>query len=76
MSHGINYLHSHSGLERELKYPKYTVLVDEEFEDDIVYKRNLGNFKFKRFKYGDKTYIEVPIKIFVNSGGIFKNLMN
>ena len=32
MSKGFNSLHSHSGLERELKFKKYLVLVDEEYK--------------------------------------------
>ena len=31
MSHGINYLHSHSGIEKEQDFPKREVLVDEEY---------------------------------------------
>ena len=31
MSHGLTFLHSHSGLERDLRFPKHTVLVDAKF---------------------------------------------
>ena len=31
MSHGLEYLHNHSALERELKLPKHMVLIDAKF---------------------------------------------
>lgn len=66
MSHGKEYLHSHSGLERELRFPKHTVLVDERF----------GHlFKIKQpFVRNKILYYKVPILDFVNQGGVFKNL--
>ena len=68
MSHGINTLHSHSGLERELKFPKHTVLVDAEFAR--LFHKDL----VKPFKYNGIDYIQVNISMFVKAGGIFKNL--
>lgn len=67
MSGKFNVLHSHSGLERELKFKKHIVLVDEEYghmflEDTI-----------EKFKYLGKVYYKVPILSFVRKGGMFKN---
>ena len=67
MAKESDFLHSHSGLERELKIPKHTVLVDEEFGDRFIEK--------KPFKYNGVDYIKVPILSFVKEGGVFKNLM-
>jgi len=69
MSGKFNVLHSHSGLERELKFPKHTVLVDEEYKDMF-----LGD-TIENFKYNGRIYCKVPILSFVNKGGIFKNFM-
>jgi len=69
MSHGLIYLHSHSGLERFLAFPKHIVLVDAEFEElfpkDVV----------EPFRYNKVDYVKVPILMFVDKGGVFKNLM-
>lgn len=69
MSQRKDVLHSHSGLERELKFKKHTVLVDEKFKglflDDTI----------EPFKHGGVNYYKVPILSFVNKGGIFKNFM-
>lgn len=70
MSQGIKYLHSHSGIERELKYPKHIVLVDEEYIG--VFSELLD---LKKIKCNGKFYIEVPIMEFVFKGGVFKNLL-
>lgn len=67
MAKETTFLHSHSGLERDLKFPKHTVLVDEEFGDRFIEK--------KPFRYHGVDYIKVPILSFVNQGGVFKNLM-
>ncbi len=75
MSEGLTTLHSHSGLERELKFPKHIVLVDEIHEDELIGTEQKKSVTFKRFKNGGVTYIEVPIMTFVNNGGVFKNLM-
>lgn len=69
MSGKFDGLHSHSGLERELKMPKHLVLVDEKyksmfFEDTIT-----------PFRYNGRLYYKVPITSFVMKGGNFKNFM-
>ena len=68
MSNNLTTLHSHSGLERNLKFPQSFVLVDEEFADmfDSEY--------VKPFKHNRITYLKVPILMFVKKGGQFKNL--
>ena len=74
MSQGINYLHSHSALERELKDKnianKSHVLVDEEYIDR--FESSATNFKTITL-YG-VTYYKIPILLFVHKGGVFKNL--
>lgn len=68
MSKGYSQLHSHSALERELRFPKHTVLVDVEFSHlfhsdlSVPYKKN------------GKEYLKVNILHFVMAGGVFKNL--
>lgn len=74
MSQGYNFLHSHSGLEREIKYPKYKVLVDEEYEDMLTDGTLKNQIKFSRVKLNNVTYIEVPVSLFIKNGGVFKNL--
>jgi hypothetical protein len=68
MSAGIDYLHSHSELERILVFPKYMVIVDAKyknlFSEDLV----------ETFKYRGVTYCQVPTIVFVKRGGVFKNL--
>lgn len=66
MSYGKDYLHSHSGLERELRFPKHIVLVDEKYGH--LFKKSVP------FKHGDIMYCKVPIMDFVKNGGVFKNL--
>ena len=68
MSNGVNFLHSHSGIERELHFPKDIVLVDEKYEDLFI--KDLC----KPFHYKRKKYIKVPISEFVRKGGLFKNM--
>lgn len=68
MSHGIDYLHSHSGLERELSFPKNIVLVDAKYKD--LFKEK----EIKAFKYDGIEYYKVPILSFVKKNGQFKNL--
>ena len=70
MSQGINYLHSHSGIERERKFPKHIVLVDERFKDEF----NDCPDKITPYKVNGKTYYKVPILLFIAKGGVFKNL--
>lgn len=69
MSYRVTYLHSHSMLERELRFPKHIVLVDEEFKD--LFCEN----ELVPFKYNNIVYYKAPIMSFVNHGGVFKNLM-
>lgn len=66
-----NYLHSHSGLERLLRFPKGIVLIDERyysrFEDiaDVI--------KIEPFRHGGMVYYKVSTLYFVKKGGVFKN---
>ena len=66
MSHGKDYLHSHSGLERELKFPKHIVLVDEKYGH--LFTNPIP------FVKGGISYCKVSISEFVHNGGVFKNL--
>lgn len=66
MSYGLLTLHSHSALERELRFPKHTVLVDEKFGYMFTIK--------KPFVHNRINYFEVPTINFVQNGGVFKNL--
>lgn len=66
MSHGLTQLHSHSGIEREYKFPKHEVLVDEMFGDMFPFKQP--------FMFNGKSYYRVPTIDFVKKSGIFKNL--
>ena len=68
MSHGLDYLHSHSGLERELKLPKHIVLVDAKYE----YMFSGG--PCVPFTHNRIEYVKVNILSFANKGGVFKNL--
>lgn len=70
----LTILHSHSALERELKFPKHKVLVDERFEEKLLSDGLGKSVKFKRKTINGVTYIEVPIMLFVKNGGVFKNL--
>lgn len=70
MSRGLTAIHSHSGLERELKFPKYTVLVDACYASTF-YKYGVDTTPFR---YNGVEYIKVPILDFVKAGGLFKNL--
>lgn len=70
MSRHLNILHSHSGLERELKFPKHTVLVDATFAS-IFHKYGITTVPFR---YYNIDYIKVHILDFVRAGGVFKNL--
>ena len=69
MSQGINYLHSHSGLERNLHFPKHIVLVDTKYADLFS-----GLPKLEKFKHDKVEYIKVPTMEFYLKGGRFKNL--
>ena len=62
-------LHSHSGLERELKLPKHIVLIDEQFKNMFI-ENNITPLK-----YNGHTYYQVPTLAFAKKGGFFKNFM-
>lgn len=66
MANESSYLHSHSGLERDLKIPKRIVLVDEQFKDRFI--------DAEPCKYHNVNYVKVPILSFIKQGGVFKNL--
>ena len=70
MSHGLQQLHSHSGLEGALRLPKHIVLVDACFAS-LFHKKGINTIPFK---CNGIEYIKVPILAFVHAGGIFKNL--
>lgn len=73
MSRGINYLHSHSGLERELKetvQDKFHVLIDEKFKH-IFDECGVETIPFT---YNHVHYYKVPTYAFFRKGGVFKNL--
>lgn len=69
MSAGHKYLHSHSALERELKFDKNVVLIDTEYKDLF------GDALVSPYKYKNREYLQVNILTFVRKGGVFKNLM-
>ena len=66
MSQGIIGLHSHSILERDLKYPKHIVLVDSKFSKLFKEKKRVTIKKIP--------YFQVSIQDFVKKGGVFKAL--
>lgn len=68
MSTGLTKLHSHSGIERELKFPKHTVIIDTEYAN-LFPEEALTPLKFY-----NRDYFKVDVLLFVNAGGIFKNL--
>lgn len=68
MSHGLTQLHSHSGLERDLKLPKHTVLVDASFGH--LFHHDLC----VPFRYNGVDYYKVSTLMFIKNGGVFKNL--
>ena len=68
MSHGLLFLHSHSALEREMRIPKNTVLVD------VKYGHLFLDVPHTPFKCGSKNYYKVNIWSFIKKGGVFKNL--
>lgn len=68
MSHGLIFLHSHSGLERDLRFPKHTVLVDAKF----AYM--FSGEPCVPFTHNRIEYVKVNILSFANKGGVFKNL--
>ena len=68
MSFENEVLHSHSGLERELRLPKYVVLIDVSFGYLFMDEPK------KTFKHDGKTYYKVMTQSFVRKGGVFRNL--
>ena len=70
MSYGADYLHSHSGLERTLEFPKNTVLVDEKYLD-VFDGEDIG---IEPFTHNGVKYLKVPILAFIAKRGVFKNL--
>ena len=68
MSRGLQQLHSHSGLERDLKLPKHVVLVDAMFSHLFTKNATVP------FKYNGVEYIKVDVRDFIENGGMFKNL--
>ena len=66
MSRGYDFLHSHSGIEAEMKFSKHFVLVDEKYEDMFS--------KSTPYVYNNKTYLKVSTLEFANNGGQFKYL--
>ena len=70
MSFGLSILHSHSGLERELKFPKHTVLIDASMGAQV----HKYGIKTVPFRCRNKEYLKVAILDFVRAGGVFKNL--
>ena len=70
MSYGHNYMHSHSGLERELKFPKDKVLIDKKYGD------RFSEDLLKPFTYNGHDYYKVNTYVFWKKGGVFKNLFS
>lgn len=68
MSNGHTELHSHSGLERENRFPKHIVLID------VCFEELFADSPTQKFFYEGKEYLKVNILDFVKKGGIFKNL--
>lgn len=60
-------LHSHSALERDLKMPKWLVLIDTEFGD--MFDKSACT----PCKYNGVKYYRIPIALFVAKNGVFKN---
>jgi len=69
MSKRLNILHSHSGLERDLGFPKHTVLVDAVFASSIHAKGG----DTKPFNHNGVEYVMVNTYQFYLCGGVFKN---
>lgn len=69
MSKKLSSLHSHSALERELKFPKHFVLIDEQFKTMFL------SSIVKPYRCNGRIYYQVPTLEFIRKGGVFKNLM-
>lgn len=70
MSQRIPYLHSHSAYEREKKFPKDKVLIDERFKP-MFEERHLF---VEDYMPESKQFCVVRILDFVKLGGVFKNV--
>lgn len=68
MSAGVGFLHSHSGIERDLKFPKDVVLVD------VCYENIFEDVPHKPFMFKKHKFLQVNILNFLHKGGVFKNL--
>ena len=66
MSKDLQHLHSHSGIEKKLLFPKNIVLVDS------IYKDLFTECKTSTMEYNGVEYLKVPILSFVYNGGVFK----
>ena len=69
MSVGVTYLHSHSGLEKMLNFPKRVVLIDAQYREMFL------DCYVEQFTYNKINYIKVPTYAFYKRGGVFKNLI-
>ncbi len=69
MKKADNFLHSHSALERDLKFPKSYVLVDEEYS----YMFEESGIVAVPVTICGVNYVKVPVMAFVKLGGVFKN---
>lgn len=63
----MDVLHSHSGLEKALNFPKHIVLIDASFGS--MFNPNV----IVPFRANGKDYYKVDILLFVKAGGQFKN---
>lgn len=68
MSKGLDYLHSHSALEREIGMHNSMVLIDEKFGSQFLSET------IQPFVYNGVKYYKVPTISFVLRKGVFKNL--
>ena len=68
MSNGITFLHSHSGLERNLRFTKHIVLVDAKFANMF------SGGPCVPFTHNSIEYVKVNILSFIKKGGVFKNI--
>lgn len=64
-------MHSHSGLEREMRFPKSLVAIDERWLDRFADIADV--IKLEPFSRHGMKYYKVPILYFVKKGGVFKN---
>lgn len=72
MSTGEIQLHNHSGLEKEIRFPKRFVLVDTSFRDRFNPNR-IENFS-TTINGKKLNFIKVPTLDFIKKGGVFRNL--